>query len=148
MEKVQHNMTLYENHPKITTNELKKIVKVNNLNLKEGIYEISYLIDKLFNSSSCNIIEENYEKIYDLFGYKNVYGICYCLNLEYDYINDFIDKYYNKNVSFVNLEKFIIKFKNEYGYELNINSIINILENKNMKIFAGKIFGLEEKKNH
>ena len=144
MEKVQYNMTLYEKKPKITSLELKKITGVKNLDLKEDIYDISYLIDKFFNSSMCNIVEENYEKIYDLFGYKNVYGISYCLNLEYDYINNFIDKYYKKSISFVYLENFRIKMKKEYDYDFNFNLIINILENKNIKIFAGKIFGLEK----
>jgi hypothetical protein len=38
----------------------------------------------------------------------------------------------------------MIKIKNKYDCDFDINLIINILENKNMKIFAGKIFGLEE----
>jgi hypothetical protein len=103
------------------------------------------LVNTLFNSSSCNIIEENYERIFDLIGYKNIYGLSYCLNLEYDYVNDFIDKKYIKSISFIELEKFINNLKNEYKYDFNFNLIINILENKNIKVFAGKIFGLEEK---
>ena len=144
--KIKNNMEVFEKNPKIT---LKKFMGIYNKDIVDNTpnteFSLSYFVDELFNSSSCNIVEENYERIFDLVGYKNVYGITYCLNLEFEYINNFIDTNYKQCASFIKLDKFIANLNNKYNYDFNFDLIIKILENKNIKIFAGKIFGLDEK---
>lgn len=143
--KIKNNMDVFEKNPKITLEKFMGILNKDNVdNTDNTEFLLSYFINELFNSSSCNIVEENYERIYDLIGYKNVYGINYCLNFEFEYINDFIEKNYKQYASFINLDKFITNLNNKYNYDFNFDLVMKILENKNIRIFAGKIFGLEE----